>query len=1551
MMQDALGVRAALSKPPFAAFCEFKVDEPPRRGQLAALCSGGNSANHGDAVCQLPPVEPYGRSAAGLVVEPASLRTPTALEKSMHFLVQHYLRDPHAPVIFLAPFEVWRYLWDRMRQVRTNWVPQLPPVGSELNPSVSSKRQDTLRQGACGECSSKQRTRNESRRRLQWLEFTVAALAVGGANLCRSVEGCRRFMQEKQNFLESIAQCFSDLVLSYRAEQRLRNSEMFSAIILFYGLSQLTKIENRAGFYRVMQVTVNSFSPVNGSASPVTTMVFEPPSSSVDFGSVYRELAYIPCMARSRHVRIALRLIHCWCQREWFRFFYICRNAPLTLLQRAMLTHSFSYARFRAVVDLVTANVVVYGKGRVRGSIAVGELADLLLMRPPHCVELLITMGLGQQLTEDRMYLRVAQQDSSPYITQEQIHRHLEETGGKSRLCLPTVPSFVGFEVWKPAFELFPDELDVSSVGSSGAGAPPITHLENMRCPVNLMQLLEPYCPPYNSEVAALRLIDAGNEWFSGIQKARRQMLMWCLRRGLPGGRVPTNARKLGDSDGDCDKTETSEEVQRALEAMDSESLSTNSSVLDSDCDETWERVDLPYNDASCDDDEFDNNKSCKKSEEGNEEDDVVGAACVLLQTLLGRAVYSDFKRRKLESDAASISMEKEVCEISSTETGEDVINVESDELESETNTTHSGLDQRSPQALQSTTPGNTEVSVKSPPSNRHRSVTALVDSTPQLEHPWTVGCPGEPSDTNKNGIDLRVKNQTESKSTVSAMPHRESVEAGPLVVPPSSSLQFDRYQTFTPYKVPLPVNASTQSPLRDGDEKMISTGTFHSSKDPAINITTVGTPPFASFKSSQEQPVFSGGDKLPSTVQRAVTSSSGSERERKRRIRAPDEEGVEVEREGDNKVPLQRPRLEQVVTPQETKYDCTTAYLEGSVTPVKGTKLDVAVTAPTGRSLTYRDVIKLHLLRKRRKEGKGEQKGDYELRHNHLRKVDEICYSFSNTCALLSGAETVNNCAPLWVAAFTKYLLNFYTASCSDAAACRLIADVICQDPHALALAGWLCHGFTPSMGTYVDQFQVHMPAVPILRLTSRIVVIGTDARGVSNKYYENGSFHDSVWCDSSLAHCSLTPVPSLWHGSISLGRCVAAALLSHEEKEQFIVSGTTGVQLLTTSRLFGHGLEESESDQIGLWEQLHSLRTTSLSSSAAVWRLLSSTAAARRRPFAHDAMQMRLYTQISLHAVNFEEVNPSYPPRENSVSTADSANEEACHSQRDHFEHSSEYLTVIIALDLTNPGEYETGMESIRCLLNQVWEGRVTVAGFIVVLRAETAEEGRRKKRDVEELFRVLWREAGITEIKRNSSTQDGEQDETGVARDEEFPAWRGDYQKTIRETVIRSKGDVTMPPLIPRLSKEQPCQTARMRYWVKDGDTTHRSCNNGNSCGCALDSCRQIGDLVSSNVSLPSGAPEPLTLVLPTNFTVSGVKGRHGSALRQCGDKSVNATNDVLNNMEELSTVLCRAVSSLLDNYEKRWQECLRTGCSPVAGKDSRNSRGNGAPVTIN
>ncbi|KAH9598266.1 SAC3/GANP/THP3 [Trypanosoma melophagium] len=524
MQEDALGVRAALAAPPFAGFCAVKSDEPPRRGSLAALC-GGDPAQRPAAAPAfeqqyrsrtplLPTtVEAYGRSAAGVVVEQSHLRTPMALEKSMHFLVHHYLRDPHTPAVFLAPFDVWRHLWDRMRQVRTNWVPQLPPVGTEYSYDYNGKSSPGGEHSGNSVEDVVLRNVKESKRRLRWLEFTVAALALGGANLCRTTQGCRRYMEEKQNFLESIAQCFGDLVLSYRAEQRLRNSEMFSALIIFYGLSQLTKIENRAGFCRVFEVTLA------GDAAP--THIFELPSSSVDFASVYRELACLPQLVHTRHVRTALRLIHCWCQRAWFRFFYLCRTLGLTVLQRAMVFHSFAYARFRAVVDLVTANAVVYSKVRVRGEMEVKQLAALLLMEPAHCVELLETMGLAGQMSADRSVLYLARHDSSPYTTQDAIYKHLEDTGGKQRLCLPTFPSFFGFKVWRKAFDLFPDALP---------GNADTADLRNMTCPVNLMELLEPYCPPYNEDVAALELRDAENEWFSDVQTARERMLWRCIK-------------------------------------------------------------------------------------------------------------------------------------------------------------------------------------------------------------------------------------------------------------------------------------------------------------------------------------------------------------------------------------------------------------------------------------------------------------------------------------------------------------------------------------------------------------------------------------------------------------------------------------------------------------------------------------------------------------------------------------------------------------------------------------------------------------------------------------------------------------------------------------------------------------------------------------------------------------------------------------------------------------------------------------------------------------
>jgi len=64
-----------------------------------------NGSGDGAAVSVVMPVECYRRAAAGKVLASSDLRTIPTLEKSMHFLVEHYLRNPyrqHQPSLFSA---------------------------------------------------------------------------------------------------------------------------------------------------------------------------------------------------------------------------------------------------------------------------------------------------------------------------------------------------------------------------------------------------------------------------------------------------------------------------------------------------------------------------------------------------------------------------------------------------------------------------------------------------------------------------------------------------------------------------------------------------------------------------------------------------------------------------------------------------------------------------------------------------------------------------------------------------------------------------------------------------------------------------------------------------------------------------------------------------------------------------------------------------------------------------------------------------------------------------------------------------------------------------------------------------------------------------------------------------------------------------------------------------------------------------------------------------------------------------------------------------------
>ncbi|KAG5509830.1 hypothetical protein JKF63_07475 [Porcisia hertigi] len=723
-------VATVLSLSPFSEFCKLRDNwavKPLIRGRYSGMCGGdpaqrerredfeyitltsspstspqacGSVAGRQGAWGQ---VEAFSRSAAGKTIDPARQRTPLALEKSMHFLVEHYLRVPHTSLVYTEPFRIWGYLWDRFRSIRTTWGPQLPPSNVSLQGYVDSESNRSL---------SAEELHRESSRRVRWLEFTVAALAVGGAYLCCSPEGCQRFMQDKKQFLESMSQCFTDLTVFYRAEQRHRNAEFFSVLLLLYGLQQEMKVEDRSSFCCFRTVIVNG----EPRLCPENT------SESVNLAQVYRELEKQPYMLETRPVRIALELIHCWAARQWFRFFELCKSTCMTPLQRAVAFQSFTYCRYRAVLDLVLPNYYVYPKLRVRHTMPITELADQLIMHHDHCLEFLKRMGLGAQLElktpqqqphhaatlhhhdasvppipavdappaaassrSDKAgwHLNLCYPNSDPLITADELEKRCEN---KRILFFPTHPAFFGFRVSHEAYRRFPDAKGFPSTGtehhcdafvsagerlSLGRGAvrslsrggaaatnrgndgesgeddfyadeycndscneeleqeeeekeeedgnrgsdddvyekagedcdsPPRRRstasplpsaslsfdretalLCQLGCPVNLMEVLEVYCPPYNSDVAALRLSDAGEELFASLPEHRAEMLRRCRRVCLCARRWRGASRR-----DDCTAAAISDEkTLHWAERMEEESVSTASSFFDDTEDES----------------------------------------------------------------------------------------------------------------------------------------------------------------------------------------------------------------------------------------------------------------------------------------------------------------------------------------------------------------------------------------------------------------------------------------------------------------------------------------------------------------------------------------------------------------------------------------------------------------------------------------------------------------------------------------------------------------------------------------------------------------------------------------------------------------------------------------------------------------------------------------------------------------------------------------------------------------------------------------------------
>ncbi len=558
------------------------------------------------------------------------MRTADALDKTMHFLVHNFLRRPHRPDLVRndknAMFEVWSYLSDRFRAVRTDWIKQTPTLLDRAG-----------------------------LRRKQWLEFTIAASAVAGAWCSRNKDDCYHYIHSQSDFykftcLDMIEKCFSELVIYIRMERRLRNAEMLSVLMILNGLNQTQKQESRDQFCILKKEDGGFIEPVAEGISV----------------RVYNELKAFPAMAQTRHVRNVVRIIQCVEQRCWLEFFRLCRSLPWTVVQRAMLLNSFSFVRFRTVVDLVAVEASVSTKfvARYRGFVPIEVLTKWLMFDDKKketendCLSFLSVMGLIEFVGPDPekgfredgspfLRLQVSRPDGTAVTTIERIAETMTEPGRKQRLFFPPCREFIGFQPYSPASR--------TSSGDQPGGS----DISRSDCPINVMELLECYCPPYRPEDKDVHLADCPEELFADIHPMRRRFLKSsrAYRRG--------EAQML-DSD------EDSEDAQFAEDTDDDEaSLCTEEGDL---ADDTFRLQDelagITQDDAA---DRIGEPRSCE-NEDGDRTDNdetmdpgFASRMALVKQTvaeLEQRDVYEAIRRKqKEEREAAEAELRRKAAE------------------------------------------------------------------------------------------------------------------------------------------------------------------------------------------------------------------------------------------------------------------------------------------------------------------------------------------------------------------------------------------------------------------------------------------------------------------------------------------------------------------------------------------------------------------------------------------------------------------------------------------------------------------------------------------------------------------------------------------------------------------------------------------------------------------------------------------------------------------------------------------------------------------------
>ncbi|CAD2220631.1 hypothetical protein AGDE_12423 [Angomonas deanei] len=312
------------------------------------------------------PIQPFARSAAAAELSNDNLKTTESIYKTLFFIMEYYFRTPSFYTLleeqnnphYKAGF--WDFIWDRLREMRKTFTSQTINANAlyemEMHPQhgITYRNKDL----SAGDkppnnfIISLDTFQRERRQGIHILEFTVAILLVGCASFATSAKDeLRDFVIGKKSlFLESLSQCFTELISYYRLNRKKRvgsesereedcyyyyskkNSEFISLMLLQSGLELNKKVEDRSSFLPTHGIDV-----LKSTGETETVTVAEEPHDSVSFASVYTEIHnHAKLFDNQNHkrnnpfIQNVLDVMDCINARNYYQFFYLLGGRDVT---------------------------------------------------------------------------------------------------------------------------------------------------------------------------------------------------------------------------------------------------------------------------------------------------------------------------------------------------------------------------------------------------------------------------------------------------------------------------------------------------------------------------------------------------------------------------------------------------------------------------------------------------------------------------------------------------------------------------------------------------------------------------------------------------------------------------------------------------------------------------------------------------------------------------------------------------------------------------------------------------------------------------------------------------------------------------------------------------------------------------------------------------------------------------------------------------------------------------------------------------------------------